>query len=325
MMNEEEFEDYRMHHALAMEATMRIFFVGDLHTPFMRQDCDMLKENYEVHLFDTSQHPYSKHTLIRYLVDCSEEFWNMGKSDAVWIWSAREHLLPFVLMAKLLRIPAVVNVGGWEIYNHPEINHGNQLNPVRGYISRWIIRHADIIVVPSYAYVDSIEKIAPHADVQVIPNFIDSLWEEPLPKKQPLVVTACCSDTARLIKGVDVFEKVRYSGAMKIVLGDMPRAEYIAILKSAKVYCQLSLEEMFGISLVEAMACGCVPVVSDHGALPGVVGGTGVVVPYGDVDATEKAIEKAMEMSGLPARCRSAQFSKDRKKKLVKELFERLP
>jgi glycosyltransferase involved in cell wall biosynthesis len=112
---------------------------------------------------------------------------------------------------------------------------------------------------------------------------------------------------------------------MKIVLGDMPRAEYIAILKSAKVYCQLSLEEMFGISLVEAMALGCVPVVSDHGALPGVVGGTGVVVPYGDVDATEKAIEKAMEMSGLPARCRSAQFSKDRKKKLVKELFERLP
>ena len=325
MMNEEEFEDYRMHHALAMEATMRIFFVGDTRTPFMRQDYEMLKEEYTTFLFDTGKHPYSKNTVVRYLVACLKEIRELWKSDVVWIWSAREHTLPFILMAKVCGVLSVVNVGGWEIYSHPEINHGNQLNPVRGYISRWIIRHADIIVVPSYAYVDSIEKIAPHADVRVIPNFIDSLWEEPLPKKQPLVVTACCSDTARLIKGVDVFEKVRYSGAMKIVLGDMPRAEYIAILKSAKVYCQLSLEEMFGISLVEAMACGCVPVVSDHGALPGVVGGTGVVVPYGDVDATEKAIEKAMEMSGLPARCRSAQFSKDRKKKLVKELFERLP
>jgi glycosyltransferase involved in cell wall biosynthesis len=304
---------------------MSIFFVGDTRTPFMRQDYEMLKEGYYTHLFDTGKHPYSKSTAVRYLIDCLKESWELWRSDVVWIWSAREHTLPFILMAKVCGVPSVVNVGGWEIYNHPEINHGNQLNVVRGYISRWIIRHADFIVIPSEAYIDSITKIAPDANVRVIPNFIEPLWEQPLPEKQSLAVTACCSDTARLIKGVDVFEKARCSGVRKLVLGNIPRAEYYNTLKTAKVYCQLSLEEMFGISLVEAMALGCVPVVSCRGALPGIVGNTGIVVPYGDIEATEKAIGEAMKMNGLFARSRATQFSKERKMDLVKKLFGSLP
>ena len=44
-------------------------------------------------------------------------------------------------------------------------------------------------------------------------------------------------------------------------------------------------KEQFGRVLVEAMAAGCVPVGSDSGAIPGVVGSGGLTFPEGDVQA----------------------------------------
>ena len=50
-----------------------------------------------------------------------------------------------------------------------------------------------------------------------------------------------------------------------------------------------------GMALAEAMACECVPVVTNNAALPEVVGDTGFYVPYGDPKATADAIEKALK------------------------------
>jgi glycosyltransferase involved in cell wall biosynthesis len=60
----------------------------------------------------------------------------------------------------------------------------------------------------------------------------------------------------------------------------------------ARFYCQLSRHEGFGMSVAEAMACKCVPVVSDAGALPEVVGDTGFVVHDGDPMKTAKLIDE---------------------------------
>src|SRR5208337_5297666 len=95
-------------------------------------------------------------------------------------------------------------------------------------------------------------------------------------------------------------------------------------LQHAKIYCQLSRDETFGISLVEAMSYGCVPVVSDKGALPWIVQDTGIIVPYGDVSATTNAINKAMTMDGFKARERARYFSRERKQDAVRELIKSL-
>jgi len=63
----------------------------------------------------------------------------------------------------------------------------------------------------------------------------------------------------------------------------------------AKVYVQVSYHEGFGCALAEAMVARCIPVVTRGGAIPEVVGETGIYVPYGDVDATADAIQKALE------------------------------
>ena len=65
--------------------------------------------------------------------------------------------------------------------------------------------------------------------------------------------------------------------------------------QKAKVYCQLSLYESFGMALAESMCCECVPVVINNAALPEVVGDTGFYVPYGDPEATAEVIKEALK------------------------------
>ena len=57
-------------------------------------------------------------------------------------------------------------------------------------------------------------------------------------------------------------------------------------------------KEQFGRVAVEAMAAGSVPVVSDSGALPSVVGDAGIVTPEGDPAALARALERLLSSQG---------------------------
>ena len=82
--------------------------------------------------------------------------------------------------------------------------------------------------------------------------------------------------------------------------------------------------ESFGMALAEAMACGCVPVVTERGAMPEVVGDTGYYVPFGNVQSAAEAIEKALSSKkGLEARMRvEEKFSLNRREKGLSSLLE---
>ena len=76
--------------------------------------------------------------------------------------------------------------------------------------------------------------------------------------------------------------------------GFVPHEELLETYGKAKVYCQLSRYESFGVALVEAMSCECVPVVTECGALPEIVGDAGFSVPWEDVQSTSTAIRQAL-------------------------------
>jgi glycosyltransferase involved in cell wall biosynthesis len=61
-------------------------------------------------------------------------------------------------------------------------------------------------------------------------------------------------------------------------LGNISDQELAALMAGADAFCLPSLYEGFGLTVLEAMACGTPVVVSDRGALPEVVGDAGVVV-----------------------------------------------
>jgi glycosyltransferase involved in cell wall biosynthesis len=64
--------------------------------------------------------------------------------------------------------------------------------------------------------------------------------------------------------------------------------------RRASVYVQPSAHEGFGLSVVEGMLAGCIPVTTRAGALPEVVDGVGVQVDGQDPAALAAAIEQAL-------------------------------
>jgi glycosyltransferase involved in cell wall biosynthesis len=64
-------------------------------------------------------------------------------------------------------------------------------------------------------------------------------------------------------------------------------------MAEADAFCLPSLYEGFGLTALEAMACGAPVVVSDRGALPEVVADTGLVVPP-TADAVRAALRRLL-------------------------------
>jgi glycosyltransferase involved in cell wall biosynthesis len=83
-------------------------------------------------------------------------------------------------------------------------------------------------------------------------------------------------------------------GANVTFTGRVSHEEKVRWMSRASVVAQPSQHEAFGLSLAESMLCGCVPVVTDAGALPWVAGGTGEVVPTQDPAGLAQAMERAL-------------------------------
>lgn len=78
-------------------------------------------------------------------------------------------------------------------------------------------------------------------------------------------------------------------------------AKLAALMAGADAVCQPSFSEGFGLTALEAMACGAPVIVSDRGSLPEVVDGGGLIVPP-TTDAIEHALARLLSDSALSAR-----------------------
>ncbi len=65
-------------------------------------------------------------------------------------------------------------------------------------------------------------------------------------------------------------------------------------------------EEPFGIVALEGMACGCIPIVSDRGGLPAVVGDAGLIFKTADVNSFASAIDQVLNDPLLEQKLRDA-------------------
>lgn len=127
--------------------------------------------------------------------------------------------------------------------------------------------------------------------MEVVYNGIDVELFKPREKKENIVITIS-SITKSLIKrkGLETFTRASLHfpdykfviiGRIEeyalnelkevnpdiILTGYLKDSELLRWLQRAKVYCQLSYYESFGVALAEAMACGCTPVVTDRGGI----------------------------------------------------------
>lgn len=100
-------------------------------------------------------------------------------------------------------------------------------------------------------------------------------------------------------------------------------SELAAFYSAADVLLSLSYEETFGLTIVEAMACGTPAVVYDNTAQPELITPeTGLIVPTGDMDALVKAIEQVCSRPKAlyEAACRNRGLEYDEKQSYQKYL-----
>ena len=84
-------------------------------------------------------------------------------------------------------------------------------------------------------------------------------------------------------------------------LGQVSLSQLVQWYQRAVVYAQMSMSEGFGCALAEAMLCGCIPVVSAVGAMPRIIGATGVVVRKRDAIELEHAIGSMLARKSINA------------------------
>jgi glycosyltransferase involved in cell wall biosynthesis len=272
-------------------------------------------------------------------------------ADVVYAWWAELNAFFIVLFCMILRKKSIVIVGGYEVAYVPEINYGTLLSPIGRLEVKFILRHASKILAVSKSSEKEILHFAKPKTLKLVYNGVDTKKFGPSSTKENLVLTVVNTVSAATIgiKRLDTFLRASvYLPDVKFILvgeisaGSMNSLKkmggsnvkftgylnYGALLpyyQKAKVYCQLSAHESFGMALAEAMSCCCVPVVTRKYSLPEIVDDTGFYVPYNDPEATAGAIRQALTSNkGLKARARIEKYfsSKTREKKLIREISD---
>lgn len=115
-----------------------------------------------------------------------------------------------------------------------------------------------------------------------------------------------------------------------VYVGEVTREMKAELLSQAQLYVQPSSYEGFGLAVVEAMASGCVPVVSPSGALPEVVGDEGILVAGRSAEDFAREILQQLDNPRLQearvsASVRaSALFGRERRRKALVNVVDSL-
>jgi len=215
----------------------------------------------------------------------------------------------------------------------PELKYGALNDPVRAFCVRFALRHADLLLAVSDYSAGKTREVEPQSRVQTLYNGVDVDLFNITAKaaKQSIVLTVCSAGDERTarIKGLDRlletarcmpeiefsivgvtdearrFCQERITGNHVHLFEKMTQPELVALYSQCKIYIQLSRQESFCLTLAEAMACHCIPVVARTGALPEIVGDLGVVVDSLEPENVSAAIRAGLHMGhDMGARCR---------------------
>ena len=246
-----------------------------------------------------------------------------NRVQAIVFWFVTVPLVPLmVVIAKALGRKVVVITGGSDAVYLPEMDWGAMKNRQHQRGFDLVMRLADAVLPFSESAKTAVLKRHVPAHIRVTYPGIDTQFFHPGSAPRAHRVVTCCYryNNAKIVqKGLDVFvATARLLPSVEFVVIGNPvdaaaeqfqreappnvhfeariagRAAYRDYLQGSSIYAQLSAYEGFGVSLAEAMAAGCIPIVTDRHSLPEVVGDRGLIVAYRDVETTARAVQQAL-------------------------------
>ena len=293
----------------------KLLFISACNSTYVKTDLSILEKSFKVRTLIISN--WKKN-----LGKISEIYKGVLWADISYIWFADFVALLVIFFSKLLKKKTVVVIAGYELTKIPEFKYGGQLTLISRMKIKYVLKNADRILTVSDFSKNEIGKFVDLRKVRMIHLGEGLDCEDVKNKKENLVVTVGKAQrnprNIMKLKGLDTFVKaakqipeaefviigeydnetynyLREGSSNIIFTGNLSKEQTLKWFRKAKVYCQISYRESFGLALLEAMNYGCIPVVTSNGALPEVVGDTGYYVRYGDVEDTVKAINKALK------------------------------
>ncbi len=278
---------------------------------FARRDRDILNQRYPTETFGFTG-----------ISQLSQLRRKMNAADIVIFWFVGR--AAYYAMLPPPRKPRIISlVGGYESARMPEFNYGSAVSWWKRRMIKYIFaRSRRIIAVSEYTRSELHSNYGISlADVTVIHNAVDTGHFIPRPVAQGdnIVFTVAKVDRISIYKkGFDLLVKTaRKLPDMRFVIaggladktakefaeaaprnvdfiGEISQGELLGRLQSAPVYFQPSRHESFGVAVIEAMSCGCVPVVSPYGALPEVVGDAGYILKQLDPNHAAEILVRAL-------------------------------
>ena len=307
----------------------KCLFIYPVSSSFVSRDMDILKKEYRVHPLKLA---LSKNPLLfalGFLKVLVISLIRIPFSHMVYIWFADYHSFLPVLIARIFRKKTYLVIGGYDVARIRELNYGSLVKGFRSFCTKYSMQHASACLTVSN-YVDrKVKYIAPRARRMLIPNGVSFDQEIGEKTRENIVLTVGVFSSYKgfRIKGIDYFLEIaqqmpettfvyigsdsseirKHAGLLPENVsfpGKLPHEQLVAYYQKAKVYCQFSLSESFGLALAEAMYFGCFPVVCNNTALPEMVGDHGLVLNCNRMDKVISSITHALDHYQVNTRAR---------------------
>ncbi len=278
---------------------------------YIRIDLDLLRERHDLTVVECRSRWFGPLRLLRLV----------ASSDLVMSWFASWHSLLPALACRLLGRPMIVTVGGYDTAAGSGLGYGAGRGWFKRLVTLATARLATrLIVISEFTRREAMALGADPARLVTGPLGLDpARYADPGVPREDLAVTVGGVNTGNLTrKGLEPFVRAaaRLPQVRFVVIGAwmddaidrlrgiappnvtftgrLPHEEKVAWLWRARVVVQASRHEAFGLSLAEGMLCGAVPVVTNAGALPEVVGDAGIVVASQDPEAIAEGVRRAL-------------------------------
>ena len=308
---------------------MKVLLVYNTRSSFVLRDLDILQTAHttrDVYLRPRTGRDYGR--LLR----------GVAWADVVFCWFAGIHAFLSLVPAKALGKKAIVVTGGYDVASEPRFGYGSMRGGPRRILGRLTLRMADrIAAVSQFNAREAIVNGGASPDkVEVIYHGFDPARFGAVPTaKERMALTVGGLDAITLWrKGLTLFVQAAsylpdvpfilaggwQDGSVELlrrrappnvsIVGRLEQPRLVDYLNRAKAYVQASGHEAFGLSLAEAMLCRCLPVVTRAGAIPEVVGDTGLYISESQPAILAEAIRQALdapEVLGEKGRERIAQ------------------
>jgi len=301
-----------------------ICFVGDRTSTFVKNDFDFLSTKADL------LHLLPPKNIGGWLFYCIKAVSYVIRSDLSFAWFAGWHSAIVVFFSRIFGRTSIVVIGGYDAAYAPEIGYGAWTNRKERWPADFVIRNADLVLpVSKFTKRETLVKSDPR-NIEVIENGIDTDWFHPYSEdiSQNIVITVGrINDETIKRKGLECFIRaarelpdvtflvigtcetnipLMMAPENVVFKGFVDDEELRQIYWRAKVVCQLSFYESFGLAPAEAAACGCTPVLShDRIGLTSILGDRCIKTRYNhhlDVarkirEALTRTLEERLEVA----------------------------